>query len=108
VLWLWPWTTAGGWKIIRTMGGKIFRIEPINGFAADFTSSIVIYSASLFGFPVSTTHVVSSSIMGVGAVKRFKGVRWGIAQQIVTAWVVTIPSVALVAAFIYKIMAIFW
>src|SRR5665647_845503 len=69
-------TATGGWRIIRTMGGKIFRIEPINGFAADFTASAVIYGASLMGVPVSTTHVVSSSIMGVGAAKRLKGVRW--------------------------------
>ncbi|HBK53734.1 MAG TPA: anion permease, partial [Syntrophomonas wolfei] len=74
-------TAVGGWRIIRTMGGKIFRIEPINGFAADFTSATVIYSASLLGAPVSTTHVVSSAIMGVGAAKRLKGVRWNIARQ---------------------------
>lgn len=100
-------TAAGGWKIIRTMGGKIFRIEPINGFAADFTSSIVIYSATLLHAPVSTTHVVSSAIMGVGAAKRFKGVRWGIAQQIVTAWLITIPSSGAVAALIYKMLTVF-
>lgn len=100
-------TAIGGWKIIRTMGGKIFRIEPINGFAADFTSSVVIYSASLLGAPVSTTHVVSSSIMGVGAAKRLKGVRWNIARQIVIAWFVTIPSSALVAVIIYNILKIF-
>lgn len=90
-------TAFGGWKIIRTMGGKIFRIEPINGFAADFSASAIIWGASLLGAPVSTTHVVSSSIMGVGAAKRFKGVRWNIARQILIAWVVTIPSSALVA-----------
>jgi len=90
-------TAFGGWKIIRTMGGKIFRIEPINGFAADFTASAIIWGASLLGAPVSTTHVVSSSIMGVGAAKRFGGVRWNIARQIVIAWFVTIPSSALVA-----------
>jgi len=97
-------TAVGGWKIIRTMGGKIFRIEPINGFAADFTSSVVIYSASLFGAPVSTTHVVSSSIMGVGSAKRFKGVRWHIAIQIVIAWFITIPSSALVAILTYNLL----
>jgi len=93
-------TAFGGWKIIRTMGGKIFRIEPINGFAADFTASAIIWGASLLGAPVSTTHVVSSSIMGVGAAKRFGGVRWNIARQILIAWVVTIPSSALVAIII--------
>lgn len=97
-------TMAGGWKIIRTMGGKIFRIEPINGFAVDFSSSLVIYSASMMGLPVSTTHVVSSAIMGVGASKRLKGVRWGIARQIVLAWLITIPSSGLIAAGVYKLL----
>lgn len=100
-------TAIGGWKIIRTMGGKIFRIEPINGFAADFTSAVVIYSASLIGAPVSTTHVVSSSIMGVGAAKRLKGVRWNIARQIVIAWFVTIPSAALVSILFYYFFNLF-
>jgi len=100
-------TAFGGWRIIRTMGGKIFRIEPINGFAADFTSSVVIYTASLMGAPVSTTHVVSSSIMGVGAAKRLKGVRWNIARQIIVAWFVTIPSAALVSYFTYRLLEFF-
>jgi len=97
-------TAIGGWKIIRTMGGKIFRIEPINGFAADFASSIVIFVSSKMGIPVSTTHVVSSSIMGVGAAKRMKGVRWNIAKQIIIAWFVTIPSAAVVAAIFYTLI----
>jgi PiT family inorganic phosphate transporter len=88
------------------MGGKIFRIEPINGFAADFTSSVVLYSASLLGAPVSTTHVVSSSIMGVGAAKRLKGVRWNIARQIIVAWLITIPSSGLVALLSYKLISL--
>ena len=100
-------TAFGGWRIIRTMGGKIFRIEPINGFAADFTSSTVIYGASLLGIPVSTTHVVSSAIMGVGAAKRLRGVRWNIARQIIIAWFVTIPSAALVSLLIYRLLMIF-
>lgn len=101
-------TAVGGWKIIRTMGGKIFRIEPINGFAADFTSSLTIYSATLLGAPVSTTHVVSSSIMGVGAAKRLKGVRWNIARQIVIAWFITIPSAGIVSAIIFSIINVFY
>ncbi len=101
-------TAAGGWKIIRTMGGKIFRIEPINGFAADFTASVTIYSATLLGAPVSTTHVVSSSIMGVGAAKRLRGVRWNIARQIVIAWFITIPSSALVSILAYKFINFLW
>ncbi len=98
-------TAVGGWKIIRTMGGKIFRIEPINGFAADFSSSLVIFVSSKLGVPVSTTHVVSSSIMGVGAAKRMKGVRWNIAKQIVTAWFITIPLSGLVAALVYGLIS---
>lgn len=101
-------TATGGWRIIRTMGGKIFRIEPINGFAADFTASAVIYGASLMGVPVSTTHVVSSSIMGVGAAKRLKGVRWIIARQIIIAWLVTIPSSALMSIFCYRFLILFF
>ncbi len=97
-------TAMGGWKIIRTMGGKIFRIEPINGFAADFSSSLVIFVSSKLGIPVSTTHVVSSSIMGVGAAKRMKGVRWNIAKQIVTAWFITIPLAATVAFIFYNLI----
>ncbi len=100
-------TAFGGWKIIRTMGGKIFKIEPINGFAADFTASAIIWSASVIGAPVSTTHVVSSSIMGVGVAKRFRGVRWNIARQILIAWVVTIPSSALVAIVISLLFRLF-
>ncbi len=100
-------TAAGGWRIISTMGGKIFRIEPINGFAADFTASLTIYSASLMGAPVSTTHVVSSSIMGVGAAKRLRGVRWSIARQIVIAWFITIPFSAFVAILAYNLINIF-
>lgn len=99
-------TAFGGWKIIRTMGGKIFRIEPINGFAADVSASLVIYGASMMGAPVSTTHVVSSAIMGVGAAKRLKGVRWNIARQILMAWVFTIPSSALMAIMVYNVIKI--
>ncbi|HPF20467.1 MAG TPA: inorganic phosphate transporter [Syntrophomonas sp.] len=99
-------TAMGGWKIIRTMGGKIFRIEPINGFAADFSSSLVIFVSSKLGIPVSTTHVVSSSIMGVGAAKRMKGVRWNIAKQIVTAWFITIPLSGLASAMVYMLFQI--
>lgn len=98
-------TTAGGWRIIATLGNKIFRIEPINGFAADFSSSIVIYSASLMGYPVSTTHVVSSSIIGVGCAKQTRAVRWETARQLVTAWIITIPATALLALILYKVLA---
>ncbi len=101
-------TAAGGWRIIRTMGGKIFKLEAINGFAADISSSTVIWVATVFPglhLPVSTTHVVSGSIMGVGSAKRVSAVRWGVAQQMVVAWVVTIPCSALIAAGLYVIVA---
>lgn len=103
-------TAAGGWKIIHTMGGKIFKLEPINGFAADLSSSIVIWSATVFPglhLPVSTTHVVSGSIMGVGSAKRVSAVRWGVAQQMLVAWVVTIPTTSLLAALFYTVLSKF-
>jgi len=99
-------TAAGGWRIIRTMGGKIFKLEPVSGFAADLNSSIVIFGATLMHLPVSTTHVVSGSIMGVGTAKRISAVRWGVAQQMLVAWVLTIPSTALVSAIAYRVIAL--
>jgi PiT family inorganic phosphate transporter len=99
-------TAFGGWRIIKTMGAKIFKLEPINGFSADINSSLVIFSATLLHLPVSTTHVVSGSIMGVGAAKRINAVRWGVAQQMVMAWVLTIPSTALVSALTYKFIEV--
>jgi len=100
-------TATGGWRIIRTMGSKIVRLEPINGLAADLASSTVTYGASLLGLPVSTTHVVSSSIMGVGSAKRVRSVKWGIARQIITAWVITIPLTAVAGGLIYFFLAMF-
>lgn len=91
-------TYAGGWRIIRTLGTRIIKLEPINGFAAETTASAVIQGATQLGFPVSTTHCVSGAIIGVGATKRLSAVRWGVARGIVTAWVLTIPAAALVAA----------
>ena len=95
-------TSVGGWKIIRTVGGKIFKMHPIHGFTADLNSSLVIFSATLLHLPVSTTHVVSGSIMGVGTAKRVNAVRWGVAQQMVTAWVLTIPCTAVMGAVAYQ------
>ncbi|WP_046216655.1 inorganic phosphate transporter [Paenibacillus wulumuqiensis] len=97
-------TSVGGWKIIKTMGTKIFKIEPINGFAADATSATVIFTATLTHLPVSTTHAVTSAILGVGAAKRFREVKWGLAGRIVIAWIVTIPIAATLAGIIYKLM----
>ncbi len=100
-------TAVGGWRIIKTIGGKIFKLEPISGFAADLNSSLVIFSATLLHLPVSTTHVVSGSIMGVGTAKRLSAVRWGVAQQMVAAWVMTIPSTAVIGALAYKLIRMF-
>lgn len=100
-------TAAGGWKIIKTMGGKIFKLEPISGFAADLNSSLVIFAATNFHLPVSTTHVVSGSIMGVGSSKRISAVRWGVAQQMLFAWVLTIPFSAITSALMYKVLKLF-
>lgn len=100
-------TAIGGKKIIRTMGNKIFKLQPINGFASDLSSSFVILGATLIGAPVSTTHVVSSSIMGVGAAKRLRAVKWGVAQNIVMAWFLTIPLSAIMSAGIYFILNLF-
>lgn len=84
-------TLSGGWRIIRTMGTKMVKLLPIHGFAAETTASIIIGSASHFGIPLSTTHVISTSIMGVGATRRLSAVRWGIVGNILWAWVLTIP-----------------
>ncbi|MBR2214596.1 MAG: inorganic phosphate transporter [Selenomonadaceae bacterium] len=94
-------TAVGGWRIIKTIGGNIFKLEPISGFAADLNSSVVIFTATLLHLPVSTTHVVSGSIMGVGTAKRVNAVRWGVAQQMVLAWVLTIPCTAVMGALAY-------
>jgi inorganic phosphate transporter, PiT family len=96
-------TLAGGWRIIRTMGMRITHLQPVNGFAAETAAAVVILGSSLAGIPVSTTHVVAGSIMGVGATKRFSAVRWGIARRIVWAWVITIPMSAAVAVLAFVI-----
>ena len=96
-------TAMGGWSLIKTIGGKIFKLEPISGFAADLNSSIVIFTATMLHLPVSTTHVVSGSIMGVGTAKRLRAVRWGVAQQMLVAWVLTIPCTALIGSLVYQI-----
>ena len=96
-------TSVGGWKIIRTVGGKIFKMHPVHGFAADLNSATVIFSATLLHLPVSTTHVVSGSIMGVGSAQRFKAVHWDVARSMVTAWVMTIPCTAVMGAITYLV-----
>ncbi|WIV21377.1 anion permease [Paenibacillus polygoni] len=93
-------TAIGGWKIIKTMGTKIFKIEPINGFAADLSAASVIFTATLLHLPVSTTHAITSSILGVGSAKRFSAVKWSLAGRIVVTWFITIPISGVLAGLI--------
>lgn len=90
-------TASGGWRIIKTLGSKMVKLKPVNGFAAEVTSASILMGTAHMGMPVSTTHVISSSIMGVGATKRLSAVRWGVAGNILVAWVLTLPCSALVA-----------
>jgi PiT family inorganic phosphate transporter len=91
-------TAAGGWRIIRTMGTRVVKLDPVHGFAAETTAASVIVVASHFGMPVSTTHVISSAILGAGSSDRFNSVRWSVARGIGIAWVLTLPAAGLVAA----------
>ncbi|CAM4066248.1 PiT family inorganic phosphate transporter [Lederbergia lenta] len=100
-------TSMGGWKIIKTVGGKIMKIRPVNGVAADLSSAIIIFGATLIHLPVSTTHVISSSILGVGSSHRVKGVKWDTAQRMLITWVITLPISATLAAVCYYILNIF-
>ncbi len=97
-------TALGGWRLIRTLGSKFFKIKPVDGFCTQLSSAAVILGASLIGGPVSTTQVVSTAIMGVGSAERLSKVRWGVAGDIATAWLLTIPSTGLVAAGIHWVI----
>ena len=99
-------TYVGGWRIIRTMGSRIIKMDPAQGFAAQGTGAAVILAASHVGFPLSTTHVMSGAIMGAGAAKRVSAVRWGVAGNILFAWVLTLPAAALVGGFTYALVAL--
>jgi PiT family inorganic phosphate transporter len=94
-------TYVGGWRIMRTLGQRIFQMEPESGFAAQASAGATIYLATRYGYPLSTTHVVSGAVMGAGATKRLSAVRWGVAGNIVFAWILTIPAAGLVAALFY-------
>ena len=94
-------TAAGGWRIIRTMGTKVVKLDPVHGFAAETTAATIIFGASTLGMPVSTTHVISSAILGVGSSDRFNSVHWGVARRIGVAWVLTLPASGTVAALAY-------
>jgi len=100
-------TSFGGWRIIKTMGGKIMKIKPISGFSADVTSALIITIFTTFKLPVSTTHVISSSIMGVGASQKFSAVKWGIAGRIIATWIITLPVTGLLAAACYVVFDVF-
>jgi PiT family inorganic phosphate transporter len=99
-------TYVGGWRIIRTMGSRIIKMDPAQGFAAQGVGATVILAASHVGFPLSTTHVISGAIMGTGAAKRVSAVRWGVAGNIVTAWVLTLPAAAIVGGITYAVVAL--
>jgi len=94
-------TYAGGWRIMRTLGQRVIQMEPASGFSAQATAGATIYLATHYGYPLSTTHVISGAVMGAGATKRLSAVRWGVAGNIVVAWILTIPMAALVAAALY-------
>lgn len=98
-------TAAGGWRIIRTMGQRVVKLDPVHGFAAETTAATIILAASQFGIPVSTTHVIATAIMGVGASDRFSAVRWGVAGDIVTAWILTLPASAGVAWLSWQVLS---
>lgn len=100
-------TSVGGWKIIKTVGTQIIKLEPANGIAADVSSATVIILATLIRMPVSTTHVISSAIMGVGTSKRLSSVKWGTADKIVKAWMITLPVTAVLAALVYLALSVF-
>jgi inorganic phosphate transporter, PiT family len=97
-------TAAGGWRIMKTMGQKVVRLDPVHGFAAETTAATIILGAAHLGMPVSTTHVISSAIMGVGTSDRASAVHWGVARSIATAWILTIPSSAAIAAAAYFLL----
>jgi len=94
-------TASGGWRIVRTLGTRIVKLEPVHGFAAETSAAAVLMVTAHIGLPVSTTHTITSSVMGVGAVKRLSAVRWGVTARIVYAWVFTLPGAALAAMLIY-------
>ncbi len=90
-------TAVGGWRIMHTMGHRVVKLEPVHGFAAETTAATILYTTAHLGMPVSTTHVISSAIMGVGSSRGVRGVRWGVARRILLAWIITIPAAGLVA-----------
>lgn len=100
-------TTVGGWRIIHTLGMKMVKLEPVHGFAAETGAATVLLFTAQFGLPVSTTHTITSSILGVGSTKRLSAVRWGVTTKILSAWIFTLPGAALLGAGAYTILSWF-
>ena len=98
-------TAAGGWRIIRTLGHKMVKLQPVHGFAAETSAALIIQTASIYGIPLSTTHVISTSIMGVGAAKRFSGVKWTVVERIIWAWILTLPATGLIGFILARAVA---
>jgi len=97
-------TMSGGWRIVKTMGQKVAKLKPVDGFCAESGAAIMLFVSTAFGIPVSTTHTITGSIVGIGSLKRMSAVRWGVAGNIVWAWVLTIPCSALISAFAYSLV----
>ena len=100
-------TACGGWRIIKTMGLRLTKLEPVHGFAAETSAALVIEAATRLGVPLSTTHTINTAIMGVGSHRRFSAVRWGIAGEIVTAWILTFPVCGLIAYVVARLVSLF-
>lgn len=100
-------TCCGGWRIVRTMGMKITKLQPVSGFCAETSSAFVLFLANYLGIPVSTTHTITGAIMGVGSIQRASAVRWGVAKKVVWAWLITIPASAIVSAVVLKVIYLY-
>jgi PiT family inorganic phosphate transporter len=100
-------TMSGGWKIIKTMGTKITKVTPLEGVSAETAGAITLFMTEQMGIPVSTTHTITGSIIGVGATKRLSAVRWGVTRNLLVAWIITIPVSALVAGLCYLLLTLF-
>ena len=97
-------TMFGGWRIVKTMGQKVAKLKPIDGFCAEFGAAITLFVSSAFGIPVSTTHTITGAIMGIGSLKRMSAVKWGVAGRIIWAWILTIPCSAIISALAYMLL----
>jgi PiT family inorganic phosphate transporter len=100
-------TALGGWRIIKTLGSKLVKLQPINGLAAQTSCALVIFFATHFGIPVSTTHNISAAVMGVGAARRFNSIKWVVVERMVWAWILTLPVCGLLAYLIFKLSTAF-